>query len=78
MEEEIFKAMNKREKIGQTNLEFGDIVLIKNYKSSALDLRTQGPAIFLEYNNNEKMSAMVYNTNTKRTHRCSVTNLAPF
>ena len=51
--------------------------MLRNYKGSALDLKATGPAVFLEFTNEQKDAALVYLTSTKRVHRVNITNLAP-
>ena len=72
METEIIKTMASRKKTGISKLDFGDLVLIRNYKNSSLDLKGTGPGIFLEFTNSTKDVAIVYHTCTKRVHRVNI------
>ena len=69
--------MHKYNKIEITNLNFGDLLFIKNFNKKGLDLDASGPVVFLEYVNNEKSSIYVYVPVTKRIKRVSITNVAP-
>ena len=77
MQNEIQETMERREPINSSNLELGNIVLIKNYKNNKLETRATGPCVFIEYNNNDRSSALVYNTSTKRMHRAKIYHLSP-
>ena len=54
MREEIRSTMDRREEIDVSDLEVGDLVLLKNFKSRTLDPHSIGPCIFLEYTNRTK------------------------
>ena len=77
MKYEIEGTIYHREPVKISNLDLGDIVMIKNYRSGSLDLPSSGPCIFLEFTNNYKTSAIVYNTNTQRLHRVRISHISP-
>ena len=77
MKAEIQGVMTKRDPVAVSNLQLGDLILIKNYKGGAMDLKATGPCIFLEYQSSHKTSGIVYNTNTKRIHRVKTAHMAP-
>ena len=69
--------MDIREPTATNQLEIGDLVMLKNYRSGSLDLPATGPGVFIEFTNNHKTSAMVYNLETKRLHRVKTSHLSP-
>ena len=77
MQDEIFETMMKREPISIQELQLGDLVTIKNYRNGPLDVSSSGPCIFLEFDRPKKISAIVYNTNTRRLHRVKTSHISP-
>ena len=59
------------------DLQLGDLILVKNYRNGALDLKATGPCIFLEFQQTNKTSGIIYNTATKRIHRVKTAHMAP-
>ena len=62
---------------GLSNLNLGDLVLIKNFQKGVLGLSAKGPGIFLEYIDSRKMGAIIYNCESRRVVRVKITHLAP-
>ena len=70
--------MTRREPLVKLNdLQVGDLVLIKNYERTKMDLHATGPALFLEFVDQHRTSAIVYNLNTRRTTRVKISHLSP-
>ena len=69
--------MDYRESTQSSNLELGDIVLIKNHKSHKLDAEAIGPCIFIEYAGPKNTSAVVFYTKSKRMRRVKISHISP-
>ena len=59
------------------DLQEGDLVLLKNHYKGKMDLSANGPALFLEFINEDRTSALVYNLYTKRVTKCKISHMAP-
>ena len=77
VQKEIKLTMDSREAIGESDLQGGDPVFIKNYKKGSLIMKGVGPCIFLQYVANDKMSALVYYPKTRKVLRVKIDNIAP-
>ena len=70
--------MDKRAPLAKLNdLQEGDLILLKNHYSGKMDLNATGPALFLEFTNKDKTSALVYNLYTKRVTKAKISHMAP-
>ena len=69
--------MGRRDQISNNDLQFGDVVLIKNFGINPLRLAAIGPCIFMEYLNDHKKFALVYHTKSKRIRRINIKHISP-
>ena len=71
--------MESREPINMEELELGNILLKRNPKKNiTTELNSRGLALFVQYVDDGRMSALIYNLKTKRMTRARISNLAPF
>ena len=68
--------MEVREKTNMEELELGDLLLLKNPRKFSLELKSQGPCLFIEYVDERRLSAVIYNIKSRRILRARINNLA--